>query len=306
VSATGGNGTGELSIVTVAAATASGIGVLGFVTFAGGTVLWARFQEMGLQADHAVSEVPTPELVVTGARVLVPALLGAIAAVLVMLGVDRAIRLVPWLRNRRQMRREFAGWTIAVIAGLVELGIAAGIGAGGLVAFLGLAAVAAANVGVLRFARTRCRLPAFALVVLLAVGSFFLARAYVLAANRLEVVPMAYIIKQPAGRVRVDVGYFVAQTSDQIFIAASTSGTDLVPNELRDFPRSEISHVEIGALTPPQQAARRAAHFGFNLCLLLAYLAPAHATPKRNPNAFCDATTERSYAKVAGVRIGVR
>ncbi len=59
----------------------TGIGVLGFVIFFGGFILWTRFDAVGLPADEAVWHVPREDLVVTGASFLVPALLTALVAV---------------------------------------------------------------------------------------------------------------------------------------------------------------------------------------------------------------------------------
>ena len=61
----------------------TGIGVIGFVIFFGGFIVWTRFDAAGLPANEAVAKVPRNELVVTGASFLVPALLAALAAVAV-------------------------------------------------------------------------------------------------------------------------------------------------------------------------------------------------------------------------------
>jgi Flp pilus assembly protein TadB len=77
----------------------TGVGVLGFVIFFGGFIIWARFDATGLPADQAVAQVPRNDLVVTGASFLVPALLAALAAV--------AVALVLWdavIGNRRRRR----------------------------------------------------------------------------------------------------------------------------------------------------------------------------------------------------------
>lgn len=76
-----------LNIVTVAAAAASSLGVLGFVIFAGGVVLWSRFKSMGLPADDAVAFVPKSVLIATGAPFLVPALLSAAGVVVLLVAV---------------------------------------------------------------------------------------------------------------------------------------------------------------------------------------------------------------------------
>jgi hypothetical protein len=71
-------------ILRIAAAIGTGVGVLGFVAFFGGVVLWTRFTEVGIPADEAVAHVPRENLIATGAVFLVPALLTALAAVTVV------------------------------------------------------------------------------------------------------------------------------------------------------------------------------------------------------------------------------
>jgi hypothetical protein len=77
----------------------TGIGILGFVIFFGGFIVWARFDAAGLPADQAVAQVPRNDLVVTGAGFLVPALLAALAAVTVALVLWDAL-----VGNRRRGR----------------------------------------------------------------------------------------------------------------------------------------------------------------------------------------------------------
>jgi hypothetical protein len=77
----------------------TGIGVIGFVIFFGGFIVWTRFDAAGLPANEAVAKVPRNELVVTGASFLVPALLAALAAV--------SVAVVFWdalIGNRRRGR----------------------------------------------------------------------------------------------------------------------------------------------------------------------------------------------------------
>jgi hypothetical protein len=61
----------------------TGIGIIGFVIFFGGFVLWTRFDAEGLPASDAVAKVPRNDLISTGANFLVYALLVALVSVLV-------------------------------------------------------------------------------------------------------------------------------------------------------------------------------------------------------------------------------
>jgi hypothetical protein len=83
---TTGDGTGSDKsiadvILQVLAAVGTGIGVLGFVIFVGGAVIWTRFDAVGVPAAEAVSVVPRELLVATGASVLAPAAALALLAV---------------------------------------------------------------------------------------------------------------------------------------------------------------------------------------------------------------------------------
>ncbi|HEY4096536.1 MAG TPA: hypothetical protein VGM33_13540 [Baekduia sp.] len=68
-------------ILQVLAAVGTGIGVLGFVIFVGGAVIWTRFDAVGVPAAEAVAVVPREVLVATGASVLAPAAALALLAV---------------------------------------------------------------------------------------------------------------------------------------------------------------------------------------------------------------------------------
>ncbi len=83
----------------------TGIGVIGFVIFFGGFIVWTRFDAAGLPANEAVAQIPRNDLIVTGASFLVPALLAALAAV--------AVALAAWngfignrLRRRKAQAKE--------------------------------------------------------------------------------------------------------------------------------------------------------------------------------------------------------
>lgn len=77
----------------------TGIGLIGFVVFFGGFVLWTRFDEIGLPADEAVWHVPKDDLVTTGASFLVPTVaLGAVAVAI-------AFAARAWTIGRSQRQR---------------------------------------------------------------------------------------------------------------------------------------------------------------------------------------------------------
>jgi hypothetical protein len=80
----------------------TGLGILGFVTFFGGAILWVRLNEAHLPATEAVSVIPNSVLVTTGAAFLAPALLVAGAVVAASFLVFLGFRLVRRRRDREQ------------------------------------------------------------------------------------------------------------------------------------------------------------------------------------------------------------
>jgi hypothetical protein len=74
-------------VLKVLGAVGTGIGILGFVTFFGGAILWVRAKEAGLPASETVAVVPKGVLVTTGASFLVPAMLLALLAVILLAAV---------------------------------------------------------------------------------------------------------------------------------------------------------------------------------------------------------------------------
>lgn len=247
------------TLVSVAAAVASGLGVLGFVAFAGGVVLWTRFKEMGLPADHALSLVPKAELLSTGADFLVPAVLVAAVLVVVVYVLDYLAKNF-WRGVPDKRVRELV---VPLAIGLTGLGFSVQsldvVPGWGFILLFVVTALGSLTVS----ACARLPFAAFCLVVFLAAGTFAIARTYERTSHLLTVIPMAYSRAQQGQAVRVEIGYFVAETSDRIFFA---SAPERKQNELREFPRSETDDLEVGDLARPKQAQQNAARFAYNLC----------------------------------------
>jgi hypothetical protein len=244
---------GGPTLVTVAGAVASGLGVLGFVAFAGGVVLWTRFKGMGLPADHALALVPKPELVATGADFLVPALLLSAAIVLIVILIDL---LSDHSTSARKLIAPLLIGSVGVYLSLETLAV---VPVSALILLLGVTVLGSLCVN----ACANFSLAAFCLIAFLAIGTFAIARTYERTSHALTVIPMAYSRAQPGEAPRVEIGYFVAETSDRIFFASSPEEGQ---NELREFPRNETDDLEVGALASPRQAEQSAARFAYNLC----------------------------------------
>lgn len=87
-------------ILKVLGAIGTGLGILGFVTFFGGAIVWVRAKEAHLPANDVVSVTPSSVLVTTGASFLVPAVLIAVLAVAVIFIVHLGFDLPRRLRKR--------------------------------------------------------------------------------------------------------------------------------------------------------------------------------------------------------------
>jgi hypothetical protein len=273
-------GSGGLSLAGLATAAASGVGVLGFVIFAGGVVLRTRFEAMGLPADRAVSLIPKGELISTGAHTLVPALLVALGVVFLLVALDPLLRDTSAMKASRQSlskaqpvadllpgNPDFALLSAAIIwvGGIVVAAFT--LATVDVIAFLVLmlATLLAGVVIALAASRLKSKSAVF-LVAFLVTGVFWVVRAYELTSQDLKVIPMAYSRAQAGTASRVEIGYFVAETSDRIFFA-SLPKSNL--NELREFPRGETDDLEVGNLTHVANAEAHASQFAYNLCLRL-------------------------------------
>lgn len=93
-------------VLKVLGAVGTGIGVLGFVTFFGGALIWVRADRAELPATEAVAVVPRSVLVATGATFLFPALLIAAGVVAVIFLIHVGFRLC--LENKVRPARKTA------------------------------------------------------------------------------------------------------------------------------------------------------------------------------------------------------
>jgi hypothetical protein len=267
-------------MLTIAAGVGTSVGALGFVAFAGGVILWKRFSEMGLPAADSVAKVPNSVLLATGAEFLVPALLVTAAIAILLVGMrtlreakdnppaDRTARVVKALAEIVPARSPFLAGGLLLGEGLRAL-FDAPI-RGHLDALAVLLVLAAAGAIVIWVAlHKHASASTVALVAFFAVGTFWIARAYLKTAEAPTVLPMAYSRQVGHGPPRVEGGYLVAETSDRIWFASIPHPMPGLPNELREFPRDETDDLEIGNLMGPKQAAACQLRFIYNLCVRL-------------------------------------
>jgi ABC-type multidrug transport system fused ATPase/permease subunit len=92
-------------VLKVLGAVGTGIGILGFVTFFGGAILWVRANEAELPASEAVAVVPKGVLVTTGASFLVPAVLLALLALVLIAAIHLAFSIPGRFSTRKKSRK---------------------------------------------------------------------------------------------------------------------------------------------------------------------------------------------------------
>lgn len=95
-------------VLKVLGAVGTGIGILGFVIFFGGAIIWVRAEKAELPATEAVAVVPRSVLITTGATFLLPAVLIAAGVVAVIFLVHLIFRLFEenGLRPKRKKAKE--------------------------------------------------------------------------------------------------------------------------------------------------------------------------------------------------------
>src|SRR4029077_2361158 len=96
-------------VLKVLGAVGTGIGILGFVTFFGGAIVWLRADKAQLPATEAVAVIPRNVLVTTGATFLLPAVLIAVGVVAIVFLIDLCFYLsrFPRLKSTREQAKTF-------------------------------------------------------------------------------------------------------------------------------------------------------------------------------------------------------
>jgi hypothetical protein len=260
---------GQTVFVQLLGAVAAGIGVLGFVTFFGGAILWIRFDQAELPANEAVAVVPREVLLTTGASFLVPAMMLSLGAVLVVV----LIRLV--LHNRGQATSAPGGGdapapgrfeaALLFLVLIVEIGLVWSDAVNVSVPrAMALVAFGAGTLAISWFVllSTR-RLVWFGLALFGAVSAFTVATTYFRTTDRPKLEPVALLRDAEGPRT----GFFVARRSDYIYFGRGPRTTD-TPGGARlvAIPTADVTDISIGPLVSPDLVRRRAARLALGLC----------------------------------------
>ncbi len=265
-------------IVKTLGGIAAGIGILGFVTVAGGVILFERLAGARIPAEHAVAVVPRSELLAIGASQLLP------LAFLVGLAV-----LVLWLVL--EVRKETAqGDKSGIIARLLShmnpvYVIAGAAAVGGAVYFIVTAdhVPSASNImfliisiggGVLlgglvwrtlsKMERDdvmsyRAQLGWFAILIAITIPAEGAMIGWVQSREAPLVRPAVLFESKSGAVVR---GFFIAATEDRVFLAEVDQSSDPNRGTLRtgrmlDFPRDEVLRLSVGGNQTLQKARDR-------------------------------------------------
>ena len=290
-------------ISPVLATVATGVGVVGFVTFVGGAVVWARLNAAGFPAAPALGVVPSQDLLVIGAETLVPqvivALVAVVALTLLYVGAVLITRRIHEQTSKKMQTAAhqassgesglamFCFIAVALVAMLLLF--KGDLTTGQFFVALGVVlvcALLAAVVGSLKRRR----------FLYLAATSFILAGVFegYLAYSREssdERVRGAAIIRDNKKAV---AGIFVAEGSGRVYLArVSENGADDAGVDTLDVARSrlvgiaedEVSDVAIGDRKPIGEALTEAVFLAKELCQLQPQVPPpARGTTEQLPD----------------------
>jgi hypothetical protein len=275
-------------LVQVLGVVAAGIGVLGFVTFFGGAILWIRFDQAELPANEAVAVVPREVLLTTGASFLVPALMLALAAVLAVV-LLRAVRDTYFQRqpavapNRGSTPKpghhgsvtgfeDFSPRNRFLAEGAFLLGLlaveVAWVAPEALTVsiprtfFLALFGFATLAISWFVLHGTE-RVLWFGVALFAAVSAFIAATTYVRTTDRPKLEPAALLRAGEGPRT----GFFVARAADYVYLGRG-NGTTRTPGGARlvAVPSADVTDLSIGPLVSPALIGRRAARLALGLC----------------------------------------
>ena len=295
VTAEDASGTPLGRLSPILATIGTGLGVLGFVTFVGGLIVWARLDAAGLPPAPTLGVIPNQDLLAIGAETLLPVTVKALVFGPVFLAV--AYSYVRWAVKHHEFRHAFAAHHRAFRAG--DAGV---IAAAGMFAFVFVVSVARIPwlVGDLTFPQLlgavggvfgasvvagligslTARYAYLAATVFILIGISSAWYAYWRAGNE-EMIRGAAIIRDNKQAIS---GIFVAEGANRVYLAfvetipvddQTKRKIDQSTSRLIGITKAQVTDIAIADRKTPQAALDQALVLAKQLC----ELQPAFRTP---------------------------
>lgn len=228
-SGAGSQGGGSPNLVTVAAAVATGLGTLGWVTFIGGAILWISFSRAGLPQAEAVAKVPTSVLIATGAEFVVAAFAAALLTIAALFLFEQrvlmaltkgavTIALYAMPAGLLAITAVGAAWEVDLgygplpLTGFIVVCLLAGLA--GVIGAILYRETLDVESGDSKFKRGTASFPVLGLVALITVPLVMAVATYYRAQDAPRVEPVALLRSNGTPFV----GFFLAETSDRVFV----------------------------------------------------------------------------------------
>ncbi len=282
-------------VVPILGAVATGVGVLGFVTFVGGAIEWARFGAAGLPREEALSIVPTQDLVVIGANTLVPAVAyGLLATAVYLIGLiffGRREERIPDPAERSVVERNSdavrALVLVSVVALFEVLAFTTTIDAPGTAQYVSFILLGTVMVALTYSVARVTSSPLFlAGTVFLALSLFLGGVEYVRAQDTPELRGAAIV----RNNERAIIGFFVAENGSRVYLARladkplEREEIDQSSARLIGIQKDQITDISVASPRPPAEALEQAQQLADELCELETPLDPAEKKVAPPPN----------------------
>jgi hypothetical protein len=264
------------------AAIGTGIGVIGFVTFMGGMIVWARVRATGIPAAPTLSVLPKQDLLVIGAETLVPMVITALAVVIALAALYALLRALLRLLHLQVAHRltdhearfiageaprlSAAGMFVFVFFALIVSLLHAKLTTEQLVpaiVVIFIGATVAAEIG-----RVTHRFMYLATATFILAGIFLGFVAWWSAGNDVKVRGAA-IIRENRKAI---AGIFVAENAGRVYLARLTlrkNGTiNTDGSRLVGIAKTDVTDIAIADRQAPKQALEQARLLAKELCEL--------------------------------------
>lgn len=288
--AAAGDRAGWSHLAPVLAAIGTGIGVIGFVTFIGGVIVWAKLTANGFPAAPALGVFPSQDLLVIGAQTLVRQVIFALGAVAALVLIYRLLRLF-WGRVSEEEAAVLAGHASLLAAAGMFIFVLVALG-GALLPFDAeiqpghrLAAWALVVVGALLAAAVGSVTHRFVYLItatFVLVGTFLGFVAYWRASNDTTVRAAAVIRENK----KAMAGIFVAEGAGRVYLARVSFSPDDKFDDARSrlvgIDKDQITDIAISEAKPAHKALAQARSLARELCELQPKAAPLETGKTEN------------------------